>query len=126
MFKSHARSPRSPRPADNLRAFTLSVCLAIALLGGCNDTPEPSPNYREYAYVSNGGSNSVTVIDLRALSILATVSVGRSPTGLAVNPKKNEIYVANTESNNISVIETETNKVVSTIGVHRAPFFIDV
>ena len=68
----------------------------------------------------------MTVIDLRALGILTTVSVGRSPTGLAVNPRKNEIYVANTESNNISVIEAETNKVVSTIGVHRAPFFIDV
>jgi YVTN family beta-propeller protein len=109
-----------------LRAFTLAACLALALLAGCNDTPEPSPNYREYAYISNGGSNSVTVIDLRALAILTTVSVGRSPTGLAVNPRKNEIYVANTESNNISVIDAETNNVVATIGVHRAPFFVDV
>src|SRR6185437_9828947 len=125
-FKSRACSPRLPRPADNLRAFILAACLALALLTGCKDTPEPSPNYREYAYVSNGGSNSVTVIDLRALSILTTVSVGRSPTGLAVNPRKNEIYVANTESNNISVIDAETNGVVSTIGVHRAPFFVDV
>ena len=68
----------------------------------------------------------MTVIDLRALAILTTVSVGRSPSGLAVNPRKNEIYAANTESNNISVIDAETNKVVSTIGVHRAPFFVDV
>ncbi|HEY2913186.1 MAG TPA: beta-propeller fold lactonase family protein, partial [Candidatus Angelobacter sp.] len=109
-----------------MRALTFTVCIVLTLLTGCKDTPEPSPNYHEYAYVSNGGSNSVTVIDLRALSILTTVSVGRSPTGLAVNPRKNEIYVANTESNNISVIDAETNKVVSTIGVHRAPFFVDV
>ncbi|HVG90252.1 MAG TPA: YncE family protein, partial [Alphaproteobacteria bacterium] len=109
-----------------MRPISLAACLALALLCGCKETPEPSPNYREYAYVSNGGSNSVTVIDLRALAILTTVSVGRSPTGLAVNPRKNEIYVANTESNNISVIDAETNKVVSTIGVHRAPYFIDV
>src|SRR4029077_9595738 len=112
--------------ADKLRPFAPAVCLALALLGGCKETPEPSANYHEYAYVSNGASNSVTVIDLRALAILTTVSVGRSPTGLAVNPRKNEIYVANTESNNISVIDAETNKVISTIGVHRAPFFIDV
>ena len=60
------------------------------------------------------------------MRVLATVAVGRSPTGLAINPHKNEIYVANTESNNISVIDAETNKVVSVIGVHRAPFAVDV
>ncbi|HEX4606323.1 MAG TPA: hypothetical protein VH724_20145, partial [Candidatus Angelobacter sp.] len=69
-----------------MRPFAAAVCLLLALLGGCKETPEPTANYREYAYVSNGGSNSVTVVDLRALAILTTVSVGRSPTGLAVNP----------------------------------------
>ena len=64
-----------------MRAFTLTARLVLALLAGCKDTPEPSPNYHEYAYVSNGGSSSVTVIDLRALSILTTVSVGRSQPG---------------------------------------------
>jgi len=126
MFRSPTHSRPLLRLADSLRALTPAICLALALLCGCRETPEPIANYHEYAYVANGGSNSVTVIDLRALGILTTVSVGHSPTGLAVNPRKNEIYVANTESNTISVIETETNKVAATIGVQRAPFFIDI
>ena len=100
--------------------FTLSVFL----LGftGCKETPEPVPNFREYAYISNGASNNVTVVDLRGLRVQAIVPVGKSPTGLATNPKKNEIYVANTESNNISVIDAESNKVVATIGTSRTLF----
>src|SRR5215472_3805642 len=124
MYRSPARSRRSPRPAGNLRTFTAALCLVVACLSGCRDAPPPNPNYREYAYVSNGGSNTVTVIDLRALAVLKTVPVGNSPTGLAVNPKNNEIYVVNTRSDNISVIDAETNKVVSTIGVHSTPYFI--
>ncbi|HWF05175.1 MAG TPA: hypothetical protein VHA06_15910, partial [Candidatus Angelobacter sp.] len=89
-----------------MRPFAFAICLTLALLCGCKQPPEPTFNYHEYAYVANGGSNNVTVIDLRSLGILTTIPVGHSPTGLAVNPKKNEIYVANTESNTISVIET--------------------
>src|ERR1700694_1591782 len=111
-------SPSPPR--------LLWVLALLAFCAGCQDPPEPDPNYRESAYVTNGGSDTVTVIDLRVLRVAGTVHVGKNPTGIAANPKKNEIYVANTDSNNISIIDAETNKVVSTIGVHRAPFFVDV
>ncbi len=49
-----------------------------------------------------------------------------NPTGLAVNPVRNEVYVVNTESGTVSVIDTESNRVVATIPVHRQPYFISV
>ena len=101
------------------------ILVVLALLCGCQNPPEPGPNYREFAYVTNGGSDTVTAIDLRALRVATTIHVGKAPTGIAINPTRNEIYVANTDSNNISVIDAESNQVVSTIGVHRAPFFVD-
>src|SRR5690348_8531610 len=88
--------------------------------------PDYGPAYREYAYVSNGKSNTVSVIDLRTFALAKTLHVGSEPTGLAANTKKNEIYVVNTGSNNVSVIAAETNTVVATIGVHGRPYFIDV
>ena len=88
--------------------------------------PVYGPLYREYAYITNGKSNTVTVIDLRSFRPVRTLQVGADPTGVAANPKRNEVYVVNTGSSNVSVIDAEQNKVVATIGVYGRPFFIDV
>jgi YVTN family beta-propeller protein len=88
--------------------------------------PNYGPAYREYAYITNGKSNTVSVIDLRTFEPAKTIPVGVSPTGIAANGKKNEIYVVNTGSNNVSLIDAERNAVVATIGVHGRPYFIDV
>jgi YVTN family beta-propeller protein len=66
------------------------------------------PAYHEYAYITNGKSNTVSVIDLRTFQYAKTIKVGNEPTGVAANSKKNEIYVVNTGSNNVSVIDAET------------------
>jgi YVTN family beta-propeller protein len=88
--------------------------------------PDYGPAYREYAYVTNGKSNTVSVIDLRTFEPAKTIAVGLEPTGVAANLKKNEIYVVNSGSNNVSVIDAEKNAVVATIGVQGKPYFIDV
>jgi len=84
------------------------------------------PGYREFAYISNGNSNTVTVLDLVYLRQDRTLQVGINPTNLAVNPVRNEIYVVNTQSGTISVIDAEYNRIVATIPVHRLPSFISV
>ena len=68
------------------------------------------PAYHEYAYVTNGKSNTVSVIDLRTFQSAKTIKVGSEPTGIAANSKKNEIYVVNAGSNNISVIDAERQR----------------
>lgn len=83
-------------------------------------------NYREYAYVTNGGSNTVTVLDVVNLRQDRVIAVGDDPTGVAVNPKRNEVYVVNTGSNSISVIDAEKKDVVATIPVMRRPYSISV
>jgi YVTN family beta-propeller protein len=111
----------------------LFIAVLIPILAGAGwwyfreqALPDYGPAYREYAYVSNGKSNTVSVIDLRTFALAKTIPVGSEPTGLAANSKKNEIYVVNSGSNNVSVIDAESNTVVATIGVHGRPYFIDV
>ena len=86
--------------------------------------------YREFAYVSNGTSNTVSVLDLVYLRQDRTLQVGNDPTGLAANPKRNEVYVVNTGTasgnGSVSVIDTDRQPVVATIPVHKLPYFIDV
>ncbi len=99
---------------------------------GChrNRFPDVPAGYREFAYVSNGAANTVSVLDLVYLRQDRTLQVGTQPTGLAANPMRNEVYVVNagTASGNgsVSVIDTNANRVVATIPVHKLPYFIDV
>ena len=112
----------------------VSTFAVVALIGvtGCrtNDFPEYPANYREFAYVTNGGSNTVSVFDLVNVRPDRVLQVGQNPTGVSSNPKRNEVYVVNTGSGqsngSVSVIDTEKNSVVATIPVHRQPYFIDV
>jgi YVTN family beta-propeller protein len=71
----------------------------------------------KYAYVTNEGSNNLTVIDTASNTLLESLPVGTTPTGVAVTPDGKDAYVTNQGSNDVSVIETASNTVVATISV---------
>src|SRR5580704_12601879 len=105
--------------------WTAILPLALATVS-CHSRQTVAPVYHEYAYVTNGKSNSVSVLDLLQLRNVKTIAVGSGPTGVAASPTRNEIYVANAGSSNISIISAETNEVVSIIGVHARPYYVSV
>jgi YVTN family beta-propeller protein len=100
----------------------------VLMLTGCrpHDFPRYPSNYREFAYVTNGGSNTVTALDLVNLRRDREFRVGNNPTGVAINPTRNEAYVVNSGDGTVTVIDAEKNAVAATIPVHRKPYFIDV
>jgi YVTN family beta-propeller protein len=61
-----------------------------------------------------------------AQTVVATVTVGSFPFGVAVNSSTNRIYVTNAMSNNVSVIDGATNTVVATVPVGNSPYQVDV
>jgi YVTN family beta-propeller protein len=105
-----------------------AVMLSLLPMGGCGKKrfPKYPVDFREYAWVTNGGGNSVTVLDLVNMQVAATIPVGENPTDVAVNPARDEVYVVNTGSGSVSVIDAVTNKVIASIGVHREPGSIAV
>jgi YVTN family beta-propeller protein len=111
----------------------LLILFALPLLAGLGwwyfhqrELASLDPAYHEYAYVTNGKSNTVSVIDLRTFRLQRTLHVGSGPTGIAANPKRTEVYAVNSGSANMSVIDAERNVVVGTVGVQSAPYFVDV
>ena len=119
-------TPPLPFPARLSRRFAL--LLVPAALLGCRSNPFPTypVNYHEFAYISDGSAGTVTVLDLVYLRQDRVLQVGRKPSGMAVNPERNEVYVANTGSDSISVIDATKNEVAATIGVQRTPYSLDV
>jgi len=49
--------------------------------------------------------------------VVATIGVGRYPTGVAYDSERNETFVANFWSNNVSVINDSSNTVVATLAI---------
>jgi YVTN family beta-propeller protein len=115
----------TPAPSRALASF---ASIALAATTACGHTPFPTypATYHEFAYISNGAANTVTVLDLVYLRQDRVLQVGHDPTGLAANPVRNEVYAVNSGSDSVSVIDATTNTVAHTIGVHRSPYFIAV
>lgn len=69
---------------------------------------------------------TVSVINATTNNVTATVKIGESPSGIAVNPTGTKVYVANYGSSNVSVIDTSTNTVMSIISVGNRPYGVAV
>src|SRR5215470_11885649 len=92
-----------------------------ALVGTIAIVLSGAPSSAQNAYITNSGSNTVSVIDTATNTVVSTIPVGISPAGVAVTPDGSNVYVTNFTSNTVSVIDTATNTVVSTIPVGSAP-----
>ena len=85
--------------------WAVAILTSLVSLGGVNAHAAP------FAYITNGGGNTVTVIDTATNVVVATVTVGPAPVGVAVNAAGTLVYVANSGPNTVSVIDTATNAV---------------
>ncbi|MGA9187251.1 MAG: PGF-pre-PGF domain-containing protein, partial [Methanosarcina sp.] len=74
-----------------------------------------------YAYITNSGDNTVSVIDTATNKVTAIVPVGNYPMGVAVTLDGKKVYVTNFFDHTISVIDATKNKVTTTIPVGNAP-----
>lgn len=114
-----------------------SACLVAGLmmtfaLTGCrpHDFPTYPANYREFAYVTNGGSGSVSIYDVVNVRLDREIATGANPVAVAASPTRNEVYVVNSGTGaadgSLAVIDAQKNAVVATIALHRQPVSIDV
>jgi YVTN family beta-propeller protein len=60
--------------------------------------------YGTQAYVANGGSDTVSVINVATGDVTDTIGVGDVPRSVAFSPNGEKAYVANANGNSVSVI----------------------
>ena len=65
-------------------------------------------------YVSNAGSDTVSVINPSTNRVIATIPAGIRPSGVAITPDGVRAYVTNGKSDTVSIIDTATNQVIAT------------
>ncbi|MFN3727547.1 MAG: cytochrome D1 domain-containing protein [Allosphingosinicella sp.] len=80
----------------------------------------PDPR-SERAFVTNAGDNTVSVVDLAAGTLIATIGTGRYPHGLRMSPNGREVYVANVQDGTVSVIDADGFTELARIPVGTTP-----
>lgn len=75
-------------------------------------------------YVSNEGSNTVSVVDPNAMRIVTTVAVGWRPNQIALTPDGHSLWVTNNADHSVSVVDTASNRVARTIEVGPNPHIV--
>ncbi len=75
-------------------------------------------------FVSNGRANTVTVFDLKALAVLATVKVtGENPDAICYDAPSRRVFTFNGRTANATAIDAATNQVVGTMVLPGKPEF---
>jgi len=88
--------------------FKKFMLLSLLLVGfGCT-----AIHSQTRAYVTNNADNSVSVIDTTSNTVIATIPVGNSPSGIAAAPDGSHVYVRNQNEETISVIDTANNTAI--------------
>jgi YVTN family beta-propeller protein len=105
--------------------FRICRVVAIAKMAFVSCFLGSAPGVAQNAYITNGDSNDVSVINTATDTVIATIRVGKFPQGVAVGPD-GKAYVANESSDTVSVIETATNTVIATIHVGIEPVGVAV
>jgi YVTN family beta-propeller protein len=124
--------------------WKLGVCLALLVMGwpvrgysqsygaavtvGANPSGAVVNPVTNKIYVTNGGSNTVSVVDGGTLGAM-TVTVGQQPTAVAVDPVTNKIYVVNacgsdstcSSAGSVTVIDGATNSATTSLPVGMSP-----
>lgn len=74
-------------------------------------------------FVSVGGSDSVTVVDLNTMKPRQSIKVGGNPDALLYEPRSHQLFTFNGKTCDVSVIDARTLTVVATIPASGRPEF---
>lgn len=76
-----------------------------------SDSPaQPALPCPTKAYVSNSGSDSVSVIDTSSHRVIATIPTDKAPVNPTFTPDRRQVYVANSQASTLTVIDVATDK----------------
>ena len=74
------------------------------------------------AYVTNFDDNTVSIIDINALTVVATLNVAPKPRRIITDAATHRVYLSNsTAPGTVTVIDGTTNTIVTTIAVGNDP-----
>jgi YVTN family beta-propeller protein len=104
--------------------ISLSFKYAESILSGFSFSPlfsmmipaRPIPSLT--GYVSNLGSNNITVFDKKSQRVLAVIATGRRPAGMALDQRQGRAYVALSGDDAIELVDVLSGEVINRLRIH--------
>jgi len=78
----------------------------------------------EYVYVTNAGSEDISVISVASNSVIATVSIGYGVEGICSLPSGEYVYVTSPSDDMVFVIRTSDNSLAATLDMDHTSYGI--
>ncbi|MGM7685245.1 YncE family protein [Cytobacillus sp. Hm23] len=115
--------------SDDIKAYVLGGSVSVINIGTLEviaTIAEITPTAivftpdNQTAYILNFMLNTegtLSVIDIKTHSIIATIPVGIAPVDLDITPDGKLVYIANTRSDTVTVIDTKTHSIIATINI---------
>src|SRR3989440_1085017 len=97
--------------SSSLPAIVLLVCCATDV--GAEAAP--------FAYVSNEGSASISIIDTATDKVVSTMKIGQKPRGIAISPDGKRLYISDQTANALRVIDTGKNAEITQVTLGESP-----
>lgn len=115
-----------PFSVNRKRAYVVSLTFKYAesILGGFSFNPvfsmmiPPRPIPSLTGYVSNLGSNNITVFDKRSWEVLAVIVTGRGPAGMAIDQRRGRLYVALSGDDAIELLDVLSGEVINRLRIN--------
>lgn len=102
-----------------LRRLAVLICLGLLASVAASAGP--------LAFITNQGSDSVSVVDVDAARVLREIRVGKAPAGIAVSAAAGRAYVTNPGDHSLSVIDLASQTLLRTVsGVGQGAVGVDV
>jgi YVTN family beta-propeller protein len=94
--------------------FKKLISLALyLLLCACSSTP--------IAYITNQGSDTVSIVNLKEKKVIQEISVGKGPVGIAISLKKSYAFITNSNDASVNVLDLQHNRIIKTIKIGGTP-----
>jgi YVTN family beta-propeller protein len=107
-----------PLPSRFWNGIRLIAIVAVPIVGACLPLRVFAA---PFAYVSNEGSASVSVIDLATDQVTATFKVGSKPRGIALAAGGRRLYISDQTSNSLLTVDTATGTVIQRTRLGDSP-----
>jgi YVTN family beta-propeller protein len=77
-------------------------------------------------YVANYAGSSISIVDARAGTTVATVIVGGHPQAIAVDTERRLLYVADAQDNSVSIVDVKRRRVFRKLKINGRPYALSV